>query len=570
MKTPTFRLKALSLGLIASIAVVLMCMFCPARAMAEEDVATNDIETSDISQDVVAYSIEWGPSGACPHLYWTVEAAINAGYSGRTIYLSADWNLDNTLGICDSKRITIDMNGHKITNKCGATIIRLYENSQLTLTSSKKADFFYEGYDSQTGDPREAAITTGGLVTGARTTEAGGIWMEDCTRLIMDGVAVAGNKGYDGGGIKIGEECNLYMQNGASIQNNRASNYGGGIYVYDDDSHIRLDNSIIAYNFATRAGGGIGSDVDGTRVNLENDSKINNNTSNYGGGVAFMSSYQSVASDDKTGIISANNASLYGGGVYFSRDKIGIYGCAVTENHAGYSGGGVGTPVNLFCSGNELTLENCSITNNHCGNASCYGEGGGVMLDMQYDVRLSGKVIINGNYSGVPSNTNNLFLDTDGASRTAYIYGGVEPGSSVGVRTEVVGEDCLIGQNITTYTPGTFFMDLGGYYVTKGTDHGGDLWQRHGNNRKFTVQLHGKTVGEYYPGETVTVDGSTGNDYIVFNKWLEDVSSGLWPFADFVEDETNPKLTFTMPENDVSLMCGYRAVDPTPAPRPSA
>ena len=593
MKTPNFKLKPLSLGLIASVAVVLMCMFSPAKAMA---------------QDHVAHSVLDGRG----YFYYSVQAAVEAGYQDRTIIMDCDWNLDETLGVCDSKSLTIDMNGHKITTNGQDTVVRLYENSSLTLFSSTSGEFTYEGYDNETCEAMDCFAKTGGLITGGYdSARGGGILMDARSTLTLDNVTIAGNKSRQaGGGLYAREDCSLHMKNGSSIEFNRALK-GAGIFVEGEDFNVYMNASSVNRNGATDYGGGIYSEADATRFRMENGSQISENRAQQGGGIYFEKSYFTVKSDDKTGKMKGNatrycadgsewtnqydggaiyacktkyfwnsdegsiegmtidgNYTRYdstsllrdsgdGGGLYIYQENVKVINCVITNNKAASNGGGIcWEMIGGY-------IENSTITGNVC-NLNCENyEGGGVFHTRTYGFDLLGKVIIKGNSRSTSDNPDDFFLGSG-----AYITHGVDSGSIVGFRTDNES-DCCIGENITTYTPGTYFFDLSGYYITKGTDHGGDLWQRHGNNHKFTVQLHGKTVGEYYPGETVTVDGSTGNDYIVFNKWLEDVSSGLWPFADYVEDETNPKLTFTMPENDVSLMCGYRAVDPTPAPRPS-
>ena len=72
----------------------------------------------------------------------------------------------------------------------------------------------------------------------------------------------------------------------------------------------------------------------------------------------------------------------------------------------------------------------------------------------------------------------NVFLSSNpGDTIRAYITGGVDECSSVGVRTKASG-DRMVGKDISTYAFGAYSMDLSSFYVTHGTDHNGDLWQR--------------------------------------------------------------------------------------------
>ena len=453
--------KALSLCMIASIAVVLMCMFCPAKAMADE---------------VVAHSLD---SNGNRTDYTSVDAAINDGYLNKTIIMDRDWELSNTLGIADSKSVTIDMNGHKIKNNNTSTVIRLYEHATLTLKSTTKSDFSYQGYSEDNGSACEESLTSGGLVTGGKGNDSnpGGIWMENWTTLTLDNAAVAGNYGDNkGGGMRIDKECKLNMKNGASVQHNYAYD-GGGIFSNRADSHIEMNNSFVSANYAKSSGGGIYGDEDGLRIKLENNSGINNNkaSQNNGGGAHLRGDYSTISSDDKTGTIK-NNKGYFGGGLSFrwcGKDD-GIYGCTLTGNEAEATGGGVYLKRGDLLRANLFTIENCTITNNS-GNG-----GGGVYAHGMVDVMLKGKDFIKDNTRGEDGSRDDLFLgdyvDPWVWWIHAYIQGGADEGSQVGIRAAFDGNK-RIGKNITNYHD-VYFMDKDNYYITHGNDEGGDLWQR--------------------------------------------------------------------------------------------
>ncbi len=458
----TLRFKAFGLGLIASIAVVLMCMFCPAKAMAD---------------NVIAHSLD---SSGNRTDYTSVDSAINDGYHNKTIIMDRDWDLSQTLGIADSKTVTIDMNGHKIKNNGRSTVIRLYEHATLTLKSATHTDFSYQGYSEENGNACNETLTSGGLVTGGKSSDsAGGVWMENWTKLTLDNVAIAGNYGDDkGGGLRIDKECNLNMVNGASIQNN-AARYGGGICDNRADSHIEMNNSFIKANYASTSGGGVYSDSDGIRFKLENNSSINNNKAkeSYGGGAYMTGDYSTIRSDDKTATIKGNKG-YYGGGLCFmwqGKDD-GIYGCTLTGNESVGAGGGIYLKRQDLFKSNIFTIENCTITNNSSKNSN----GGGVFANGMVDVLLRGKDIIKDNTRAKDGSRDDLFLTDTGEPWTwwihSYIQGGASEGSSVGIRTSF-SSNTRIGKNISTYKD-VYFMDDNNYRITHGNDCGGDLWQR--------------------------------------------------------------------------------------------
>ncbi len=559
----TLKSKAFGLGLIASIAVVLMCMFCPVKAMADE---------------AVAFSVGDGGQEAN---YFTYQSAVEAGYDGNVIVMASDWNVNEQINIGDNQSVTIDMNGHVIFNyEDYGSVFSLGERSSLTMMSSQTNTFVYQGFSSTTGELEEYSVTSGGLATdGSKGDTAPGFFrVGEGSTLTLDNITIAGNLGGTSSAIWMEKQSFLFMKNGTSIQHNKSSD-SGGVYCHGDGASISMDNSSISNNYVHNEGGAIYSLYDAVKMNMRNHSEIACNSAGRGGAIYMKGTYYEIKSSDRTGKIWGNVArkssgttirEIDGGAITIDDPKLGqfvdelglIEGLTISDNRVENYDRGYGGGIYLFQ--DDTRIVDCVITGNSAGK-----EGGGVYVDCNVDVELSGKVIIAQNKRG--NSADDLFLGDD-LFHTAYIIGAVDEGSYIGVRTGYT-DDHRIGKNITAYTPGTFFMDLGGYYVTKGTDCGGDLWQRHGDH-KFAVMLQGKSIGDYYPGETVTIDASTGNDYLVFSQWLEDESSGLFPFVDYVEDRANSTLTFTMPQNDVNLWHSLKILPPEkpapgPAPRPT-
>ena len=438
--------------------------------------------------------------------YQTIGDAIRAGYADKEIVMDCDWIADGTIGIESNKYITINMNGHKITNTCSRNVIRLNEAAHLTLTSSTKTEIAYKGYVNGDGKQVDTSVTSGGLVTGADVGEdiAGGIWMGDHTTLTLDNVAVAGNSGGMGGGVRIDKESKMFMKNGAIIQHNKSKS-GGGIRVEKNDSNIYMETaSSINNNYAEDFGGGIYSDDSATRISVSGNSGINSNSARFGGGAYFNYSYCNIISDDKTGSLSNNvardgwggaiflkeyrlrsnesefrgltidrNCSGYqAGGIYLDQRWSKVVDCTITNNSAAESGGGI------YVNGDDNSLINCTITGNTC--SPMYG-GGGVYVDSDCDITLGGKMIIKDNHTRktvwTPTEYANDLLLKNGAFTNAYIKGSVDAGSKVGVYT-MVNKDRCIAKNVTSYTEGTYFLNESGFYISRGSDEGGDLWQR--------------------------------------------------------------------------------------------
>ena len=449
--------------------------------------------------------------------YATVDEAAEAGYKGATIVMYRDWDLSKTFEVADSKTLTLDMNGHKITGNGKDSAIRVHEHADFTLKSSVDESFYYTGFDNETGEKSGMTITSGGLVTGGHSViDAGGINMDGDCNVTLDNVAVAGNDSAMGGGIQCHSNSTLKLENGSTVTHNRASEDGGGIFMAgsetDNISVVHLDNASVSANYATYSGGGIDANVDNATIYLQNNSTISDNTAQRGGGIFCNYTYFHVISKDRTGSINNNKATsgndedmtYGGGGIFVNRvrwsehfgeisgvtlkgnntvDKGGaifinqphthVSYCQITDNGSDKDGGGI------YVNDDNCSVTSCNVTGNVSGKNGTNYEGGGIYVTSKYDLTLDGLCTIKGNTRCIGGSADNLFLGDGSFGTHAYILGGVDAGSEVGIRTGMT-KDQMVGKNISTYTDGTYSMDISNYGVTHGTDHNGDLWQRVG------------------------------------------------------------------------------------------
>ena len=533
--------------------------------------------------------------------YYDIESAVNAGYSKKTIIMDADWNVSDvggTLDIDDDESITIDMCGHQIKGNGEDTVIDVDDDASLTLTSSVKQEISFEGYYGRYSKGWYTAYTGGLVINGFESGGGGGINMEDDCSVTLDGVTVCGNRGENAyftkssaGGVYIdGSGSVLNMKNGATIERN-SSDIGGGVYVDEEDCTINMDNSLIKDNYADLHGGGIQIYGERTTVYLEKDSKIGWNSAPYGAGVYAECSFYYLKSNDRTGQINDNNAfgkasltsneDCYGGGAIcaelcmWSENEALVEGIAFKNNKARYNGGAIETYqeylriVDCEFTGNQsgwnggalcivndgVSIINSTMNDNVCNVNNGGSRGGAVYVNNTNDLELSGKCVIRNNRNSGEGCADDIFLQ-DGTFSTAYITGGVSRDSKIGVRTDVDG-DQRIGDNVKNDTESAFFIDKEGYYVSYGSDHGGDMWQRKAADKEFEVTVNGSSYGSYEQGYGVWVDGVSSDPDKVFRCWSYEQSSGLDPFSDYVSNIYSPYIYFGMPQNNVSLVAEY-------------
>ena len=572
--------------LILAMALMLAMVLAPAVLFPTAARADDSVAYVKDSSGEETYYTDWG-------------SAKSAAYGeGNTLVMLADWGPTGTVYVADSKTLTIDMNGHRITGDGSGSVIRLYEHSSLTLMSSKPSTkFTYMGFVDLEGKRVPLELVSGGLVTGGYEFYGGGIRLDAGSHLTLDGVAVAGNHNADneyrgglGGGIYVENKGTIDMKNNASIQHNAAYLRGGGIYINGDDpTTINMDGAKICENYAVQSGGGIYiNKTKNVHINLENYAAVDKNVAlNSAGGICFHCSYFYLESSDKTGSVSNNQTfepGYSGGGIstsriaessneglikginiknnYSARDGGGIWlgqewtkvvDCVITGNTAGEDGGGV------YVNNDNNSLEGCTITGNYCDLDGKNYEGGGVFVSYTNDVVVSGLNVVTGNARGKSSgNADDVFLSQNvGNTIRAYVTGNLSKGSKVGVRTGATG-DRRVASGFKSESNDCLFIDLDGYYVSYGTDAGGDAWQRHAT-KEFEAKVNGGSLGRYGYGATVTANGTSKDASKVFKCWSATESTGLYPFSSYVSDENlaNPVVSFSMPQNDVDIVAEY-------------
>ena len=601
--------RSLAVGLAAVVAAVSLLTASPIRALAETTVPyaySVDDRGNRIFYYTIDDALEAGFNGSTIIMWkdWKLSESI-ALDDGQKLTIDMDGHM-----IDASEVNSADTDSSETTSTKYHSIFQLGKGmggrgAQLVLTSSKtETEFEYKGFNEKTAALESYTVKTGGLLTtnGAKTRSA--ITAEARSRVTLDGVAVDGiyvAKGMGGKGtISLGDYASLTMQNGASVDHNYSDNNQMGTSgIWTDDSvTINMDNASISNNYCTYNGGGIYSQGDRFTLNMNNNSKVDGNSAEAGGGIYLVWTNFNIKSSDGTASIGANRARsehtgksrVYqsGGGIHVdqvqSQDNSGlIEGITINDNYSADEGGGavldqentvlrnctlIGNSSGcdggaIFSNNDDNVIDNCTITGNRCNiNSSPYDTnyaGGGVFVSCTDDLKLSGTCLIYGNYRGLGyGNADDLFLNENvGATAKAYVTGSLDKGSKVGVRDGISG-DRMIAKSFSCPANDCFFIDLDGYYVSYGSDHDGDAWQRRAT-MEFDAQVNGGSIGRYQWKEQVTADGTSDDMSRVFKCWSESASTGLYPFSDFISSEKvkSPIVTFTMPQNDVNLVAEY-------------
>ena len=568
-----------------ALAAALCALACPIQAFADERIG----HSVDASGNVTDY--------------YDIASARAACYAGTTVVMDADWKFEKEdhFVVPNGKKVTLDMNGHRIDSNYLAFFLN--EHSELVLTSSVKNTFTYKGYSPQDGSEMDVQTTTGGLVKVTDNFSSAIQGSDNCT-VTLDGVTLGGSRvtqdirtTHNGiGGVYLTDNSTLNMKNGASIEHNKAHK-GAGVYAASTDITINMENSSISDNYALETGGGILCDEKRAHINMAKGAKVSGNTAAYaGGGIYFRYSDFSLKSEDRDAFVSGNrclessrttkkelqsgggihvdqrefesnegliegitisdNYSAYdAGGIELDQEWTTVRDCTITGNWCKYEGGGI------YVCNDRNTIDNCTITGNACSvDSGGNYEGGGVFVWHDYDIKMIGKCIVKGNTRGKGSgNADDVMLrENGGATAKAYITGSLSEGSSVGVRTGITG-DRRVAKNFKPVSKDCLFYDLDGYYISYGSDEGGDAWQRH-TTREFLAQVNGEGSNRYKWNSPVTLVAplAKGDDQ-VFWYWDAKSTSGLNPVDDYITNKNalNNALAFKMPQNDVDAAALY-------------
>ena len=220
----------------------------------------------------------------------------------------------------------------------------------------------------------------------------GGIFSKGTVN-INNGTTITQNIANNGGGIfnNCGSRntAKVNLNEGSSIENNRANQNGAGIYSGGyrvGRNTLNINNGCnISGNIAGNSGGGIWIISEGT-LNM-NGGVISNNKGWTGGGIFSYGSYANLRGGSIHNNIALNGAGIVNGGGWMTVDGSLIYGNIANKNDYGYGGGILNSGI--------LTLTSGSIEHN-----TAFTGGGGIYTTNSPVGKVLGRrQLVHDNYS---------------------------------------------------------------------------------------------------------------------------------------------------------------------------
>ncbi len=239
-------------------------------------------------------------------------------------------------------------------------VVRIWDGSQVnenTANGGSSGGGIWAYYD--------VFLENGAEVNNNSSAGNGGGIYSQAGNVEVDESEVAGNTTLDNGG-GIYAYGNVTVDGGTigTLDNpNSAGVDGGGIYTSNGNFYITED-SFVEGNFAGRNGGGIW----GSGHGVVEESTVRGNVGNNNGGGIYMEDFESLWIN--LSLIEANESGADGGGVHvLNSESFTILDSTFSENRASQKGGGFASNI----------IENIAVTGStFAGNQAVSGRGGGI------------------------------------------------------------------------------------------------------------------------------------------------------------------------------------------------
>lgn len=176
----------------------------------------------------------------------TIEEAFqkaNTLAGTSVITMNADATVSSSLEINNYKRVELDLNGCVLAGNAAdgnrETVINTKTNSTFTLKDSKPT----EAHTVKTADGKDITVY-GGVITGNKTTAAGGAIMISGT-FTMNGGNIVGNTGGSAGGVDIIDgSAKMTMTAGSIVGNAATVNRNSGAGIYNSYGSLTLSGAV--------------------------------------------------------------------------------------------------------------------------------------------------------------------------------------------------------------------------------------------------------------------------------------------------------------------------------------
>lgn len=184
------------------------------------------------------------------------------------ITLEQDIPISDTLTV--NRAVTLDLNGFVLQRTGEGSVIKVEQGGELTIADSNKntAHKFAQNtnglWELVDGSSTSSKTVNGGIITGGKAQNGGGVYVAPGGKLHMTGGSIVGCQAKDGGGVYLDDDSQTdasseFTMTDSSIIGCTASGYGGGVAV-NPACKFTMDNDSEIRGCTARLGGGVYTD----------------------------------------------------------------------------------------------------------------------------------------------------------------------------------------------------------------------------------------------------------------------------------------------------------------------
>ena len=189
-----------------------------------------------------------------------------------TVKLTADIIIDTTLTV--NRAVTLDLNGFVLRMTGNDSVIKVEQGGELTIADSNKnkAHKFAQNtnglWELVSDDSTTSKTVKGGIITGGKAQNGGGVYVAPGGKLHMTGGSIVGCQAGHGGGVYLDNndqtgEPSKFTMTSSRIIGCTASGHGGGVAV-NPKCTFTMDNDSEIRSCTARLGGGVYTNNNGT------------------------------------------------------------------------------------------------------------------------------------------------------------------------------------------------------------------------------------------------------------------------------------------------------------------
>lgn len=188
------------------------------------------------------------------------------------ITLEQDIPISDTLTV--NRAVTLDLNGFVLQRTGEGSVIKVEQGGELTIADSNKntAHKFAQNtnglWELVDGSSTSSKTVNGGIITGGKAQNGGGVYVAPGGKLHMTGGSIVGCQAKDGGGVYLDDDSQTdasseFTMTDSSIIGCTASGHGGGVAV-NPACKFTMDNDSEIRSCTARLGGGVYTNNSGT------------------------------------------------------------------------------------------------------------------------------------------------------------------------------------------------------------------------------------------------------------------------------------------------------------------